>query len=90
MDRDDWRSGGHSVGNEEFYEPSGEEVCDHGGWTGGEFVLGGSSGQGLAGNAGGTMAAGNLSRREILAKAAEERVKKTRQVEDEGEGDGAE
>lgn len=86
VNRDDWRTGGNSVGNEEYYEPTGEEVCDHGGWTGGEFVLGGSSSQGLVGNAGGTMAAGNLSRREILAKAAEERVKKTREVEDEGEG----
>src|SRR6201992_923432 len=34
----DWRSGGHTVGDAEFYEGGdGEEVDDHGGWTGGEF-----------------------------------------------------
>ncbi|KAK2764301.1 hypothetical protein FQN54_008993 [Arachnomyces sp. PD_36] len=74
---DYWGAGGgkgRSVGGEEFYNPEdwdrsvagGEEgvVDDHGGWTGGEFVLGG--GQGV----------GGLSRREILAKAAEERMKR--------------
>jgi len=84
----DWRSGGHSVGNDEYYE-GGEEVDDHGGWTGGEFVLGASSageaesvGQGSQG----------MSRREILAKAAEERMKKLReqsgQSENAGNGSG--
>lgn len=86
VERDDWRAGGHSVGNEEFYEPAEEEVHDHGGWTGGEYVLGATSGQSLVSNTGDTIAAGNLSRREILAKAAEERMKKTRQVEDNNEG----
>jgi WLM domain len=63
----DWRSGGHTVGNQEFYEA--EEIDDHGGWHGGEFVLGGEpGGQGQG-----------LSRREILAKAAEERIKKLRE-----------
>ncbi|KAH8820555.1 zinc metallo protein-like proteinase [Xylogone sp. PMI_703] len=67
----DWRSGGHSLGSEEFYEGSGgdEDVDDHGGWVGGEFVVGGGS----------SAAAGQgLSRREILARAAEERMKKLR------------
>ncbi|KAH8593182.1 zinc metallo protein-like proteinase [Bisporella sp. PMI_857] len=75
----DWRSGGHTVGNEEYY---GEEVDDHGGWTGGEFVLGGSS-------AGGSSSTG-LSRREIMAKAAEAR--KARESNDrshDGGGSGA-
>ncbi|RFU33397.1 hypothetical protein B7463_g2953, partial [Scytalidium lignicola] len=69
----DWRSGGHSLGNEEFYEGASgneEEVDDHGGWSGGEFVVGGGSaalpGQGL-------------TRREVLAKAAEERIKRLRE-----------
>ncbi|KAF2128884.1 WLM-domain-containing protein [Dothidotthia symphoricarpi CBS 119687] len=85
VDRDDWRSGGNSVGSEEFYEPGpGEdEVCDHGGWTGGEFVLGGRGGSGVvASNAGGSVQMG-LSRREVLAKAAEERAKRTREAEQE-------
>ncbi|RYP29818.1 hypothetical protein DL767_006559 [Monosporascus sp. MG133] len=71
VDRGDWRSGGRSVGDAEYYEPVGssEEVAyDHGGWTGGEFVLGGGNGPSAGGGA--------LSRREIMAKAAEERIKK--------------
>lgn len=74
VDRGDWKRGGHAVGGEaaEYYEPVGasEEVAyDHGGWTGGEFVLGGSSGSSSGGG-------GALNRREIIARAAEERIKK--------------
>ena len=91
--RDDWRTGGHSVGNQEYYEPSEDEMnmCDHGGWTGGEFVLGSGSGGGetLVSSAGGSVAAGSLSRREVLAKAAEERMKRTKQAEDESRGAGS-
>lgn len=84
VDRDDWTRGGHSVGNQEYAEGPEEEVFDHGGWTGGEFVLGGSGaggGETLLSSAGGTVQAGSLSRREILAKAAEERMKRARQAE---------
>ncbi|KZM24559.1 uncharacterized protein EKO05_0008671 [Ascochyta rabiei] len=91
VQRDDWKSGGKSVGNQEFYEPSEEEMnmCDHGGWTGGEFVLG-SAGDGgtLVSSAGGSVATGSLNRREILAKAAEERAKKTKQADEESRGAG--
>lgn len=75
----DWRSGGHSLGNEEFYEGAQEEeeVHDYGGWEGGEYVLGASSGA-SAESVGGTEAEG-LSRREILARAAEERIRKLRE-----------
>ncbi|KAH8899708.1 WLM-domain-containing protein [Thozetella sp. PMI_491] len=62
----DWKSGGHAVGDEEFAPSRGDEeedVMDHGGWSGGEFVLGSGSGESTAG----------LSRREILARAAEQR-----------------
>jgi hypothetical protein len=84
VQRDDWKSGGRSVGNEEFYEPDGtEEVHDHGGWTGGDFVLGGSSHESVMGSASGKVEAGNLSRREIIAKAAEERMKRTKRAEEE-------
>lgn len=89
----DWRSGGRSVSEQVFYEPSGEEgeVCDHGGWTGGEFVLGGK-GEGTAtqvGAVGGSVVTGAMDRREVLAKAAEERARKTRVAEEEGrDGDG--
>ncbi|KAK8094904.1 hypothetical protein PG997_001589 [Apiospora hydei] len=48
--RADWRKNGRSVGGEdlaEVYEPSEEVAYDHGGWTGGEFVLGvGRTGRG--------------------------------------------
>lgn len=83
VDRDDWRAGGRSVGNEEYYEPGEEEVYDHGGWTGGEFVLGGGGGgETVVSSAGGDVPAGNLSRREILARAAEERMKRAKQAEE--------
>ncbi|KAF2033525.1 WLM-domain-containing protein [Setomelanomma holmii] len=72
--RDDWKSGGRSVGDEEFYDPGQEEVHDHGGWTGGDFVLGRRSG---------STSAGTMSRREIIARAAEERMKRTKQAEEE-------
>ncbi|KAF2462383.1 WLM domain-containing protein, partial [Lineolata rhizophorae] len=71
--RDDWRSGGHAVGDEEFYNPN-DEIGDHvdgGGWTGGEFVLGRA--EGSTGNTG-----IELSRRDILARAAEERARKAK------------
>ncbi|KAI0131335.1 WLM-domain-containing protein [Daldinia grandis] len=83
--RADWTRGGRNVGDAGFYEPeaAAEEVAyDHGGWTGGEFVLGG-------GNVGGAAAAvgqGTLSRREVIAKAAEERMKKQKQAEEEARG----
>ena len=67
--------GGRAVGGAgggEYYGGGEEEVHDDGGWTGGEFVLGvsgaESSGQGM-------------SRREILAKAAEQRMKRARESE---------
>ncbi|KAI0017721.1 WLM domain-containing protein [Xylariomycetidae sp. FL0641] len=67
--RSDWKSGGQSVGESDFYDPSEEVAYDHGGWTGGEFVLGGGTPAGAANAEGGA-----LSRREILAKAAEKRL----------------
>lgn len=76
----DWRSGGHSLGEEEFY---GGEVDDHGGWTGGEFVLGvGRTENAVQGSSAG------MSRREILAKAAEERIKRLRDESGPGENTG--
>ncbi|WQF82541.1 Putative WLM domain, Ubiquitin-like domain superfamily [Colletotrichum destructivum] len=70
VDAADWKHGGHTVGQQSssYYAPGDEEeegFEDHGAWEGGDFVVGGS-----AANATG------LSRREILAKAAEERVKR--------------
>jgi len=93
--RDDWKSGGRSVGNDEFYNPEdagAEEVHDHGGWTGGEFTLG-SAGGGEGKLGGGSNSSGSvmggLSRREVLAKAAEERFKKTKEVEKEERAEGS-
>ncbi|CAI6333720.1 unnamed protein product [Periconia digitata] len=84
--RDDWKSGGRTVGDEE-YADAPEEVYDHGGWTGGEFVLG-SSGDTVVSSAGGTIHAGNLSRRDVLARAAEERAKKAKQARNEDSNGG--
>ncbi|KAJ4378824.1 hypothetical protein N0V86_005697 [Didymella sp. IMI 355093] len=90
--RDDWKSGGKSVGNQEYYEPTEEEMnmCDHGGWTGGEFKLGSGGDEAtLVSSAGGSVATGSLDRREILAKAAEERAKRAKQTEEESRGAGS-
>ncbi|KAJ5985538.1 hypothetical protein N7499_008178 [Penicillium canescens] len=79
----DWKSGGHSVSGQEFYNPrdwesvqgAEGEFVDECGWTGGEFVLGGLR-EDEAGRRAGAGASGAESRREIMARAAEERMKK--------------
>ena len=72
----DWKSGGRAVSEEVFYDPRGSEGAgehvDGGGWTGGEYVLGGGSGSGSSGV--------GMSRREAMAKAAEERMKRQREA----------
>lgn len=78
VERNDWRRGGNSVGGEEFYNPGDEgvsdEEADEGGWSGGEFVLGGGNS-----NAGTVQP---LSRREIMAAAAEERIRRQREAKE--------
>lgn len=74
VERDDWKGGGRPLTDEVFYEP-GEEEVDGGGWTGGQFVLGGAGGK-----------QGELSRREAMAKAAEERIRRQREASGGGEG----
>ena len=74
VDAADWKSGGHRVSTQEFYNPADweargeEDFIDECGWTGGEFVLGGLGTV--------TTASGSESRREIIARAAEERMRK--------------
>lgn len=78
VDAGDWKSGGHKVSSQEFYNPADweaqgdQDFIDECGWTGGEFVLGGLGTSG---------ASGSESRREIIARAAEERMKKEGQKE---------
>jgi hypothetical protein len=72
VEKNDWRRGGHSVAGEEFFNPDDEgvdEEADGGGWMGGEYVLGGESSASAS-------SAEPLSRREIMARAAEERIKR--------------
>ncbi|GKZ39281.1 hypothetical protein AbraIFM66950_012225 [Aspergillus brasiliensis] len=83
VERGDWTKSGRTVGDQDFYNPGDwEGVQEHGlvvdekGWTGGQFVLGGGGG-GVGDGRG-------ESRREILAKAAEERMKRAREREGEG------
>lgn len=80
VEKGDWTRGGHKLSEQEFYNPSDweeegqrgdEEWVDHGGWTGGEYVLGGGQTVGQA--------VGGLSRREIMARAAEDRLKREQQ-----------
>ena len=85
--RDDWSRGGRALAAHPLPAPphDDDDECDLGGWTGGQFVLGTSARQETV-VTGAEVPAGSLSRREILARAAEERMKKTRQAEGEGEG----
>jgi len=91
VERGDWRSGGRSLSDEVFYESGeGGEHVDGGGWSGGEFVLGAGAGTGVGtgtGSAGMGTSGGQLSRRDILARAAEERMRKQRAAEQGHRGD---
>ncbi|CZT11721.1 probable WSS1 Protein involved in sister chromatid separation and segregation [Rhynchosporium agropyri] len=90
VEKADYTKSGFMVGEGAAYaEGSGEdeEVDDHGGWTGGEFVLGASRGGGA--ESVGTRGSGEgISRREILAKAAEKRMKRMREQQS-GESENA-
>ncbi|GFP58543.1 ubiquitin and WLM domain-containing metalloprotease SPCC1442.07c [Trichoderma asperellum] len=75
VDAADWKSSGQTIGESSRYHISGQDEEedvheDDGGWTGGEFVLGGSK-----------MSSAGLSRREILAQAALERQRKEAEEE---------
>ena len=80
VDTADYRSNGKRLTDQEFYDPgdwersSREEHIDERGWTGGEYVLGG-----LGNSSGSASKGGAESRREILAKAAEERMRRQRE-----------
>ncbi|KAL9131736.1 MAG: hypothetical protein Q9217_000411 [Psora testacea] len=79
--QNDWKSGGQALSNEVFYDPEDREGSgghvDGGGWSGGEFVLGGSGGKKAEGR--------GFGRREVMARAAEERMRRQKEV---GKGDG--
>ncbi|KAI9038825.1 putative zinc metalloproteinase [Aspergillus affinis] len=92
VERADWKHGGRRVTEEDFYNPGDwqemedqGEVVDECGWTGGEFVLGGGRGNSAAAAAGsgsaggGEGVGGSHSRREMMARAAEERMRKERE-----------
>ncbi|KAI4137989.1 MAG: hypothetical protein L6R39_007016 [Caloplaca ligustica] len=76
VEENDWRSGGHALTDQEFYNPDDSgpdgEHMDGGGWTGGEFVLGSNSTLSPVADVRG------IGRRELMAQAAEERLRKQR------------
>lgn len=81
VDAGDWKSGGHRLTQQDFYDPGdwenaqlGGEAVDERGWTGGEFVLGGLK-EGDAGRRAGVDDE-DESMREVLARAAEARKRK--------------
>lgn len=70
----DWTKHGRTVADDEFYNPNDGglgDAVDEGCWTGGSYVLGGG--------------APPLDRREVTARAAEERARKAHEARD-GEG----
>ncbi|KAJ5832637.1 hypothetical protein N7474_000948 [Penicillium riverlandense] len=81
----------HRLTEDEFYNPAdwdsvqgGLEHVDEKGWTGGEFVLGGLR-EDDAGRRVGLAESSSESRREILARAAEERMRKGRKQTEQGD-----
>lgn len=93
VETSDWRSGGRALTRQEYYTPYEEDHAeDHGAWTGGEYVLGSSgTNQGVSGPSSTSTLDRTTprSRREILARAAEERMRRQRSVgrqEDEARG----
>ncbi|KAL9136175.1 MAG: hypothetical protein Q9175_002608 [Cornicularia normoerica] len=79
----DWKHGGQAISNEVFYDREEREesggLVDGGGWSGGEFVLGGNGGKHGAPSQ-------MLNRREAMAKAAEERMRRQRDAGSGGSG----
>ncbi|EXJ80070.1 hypothetical protein A1O3_08356 [Capronia epimyces CBS 606.96] len=74
VERNDTLHGGHRLSSEEFYNSNDlydAEHTDHGGWTGGDFVLGRSDD---------APSEVGLSRREIIARAAMSRQQKEREA----------
>lgn len=91
----DWKHGGHKIADENVYDgpihkggfgdDDEEYADDHGGWTGGEFVLGAAIGTERPAGDGPSQGQGGMSRREMLAKAAEQRIKR---LQNHGQGSG--
>ncbi|XHG06941.1 hypothetical protein AWENTII_010114 [Aspergillus wentii] len=81
VDAADWKHGGRRVTEQDFYNPDDweaekdAEVIDERGWTGGEFVLGGPR-QDAVGGGREQIRSGTESRRDMMARAAEERLRK--------------
>ncbi|OAL36560.1 hypothetical protein AYO20_04176 [Fonsecaea nubica] len=77
VERNDTLHGGHRLSNEEFYDPNDTyedaEHADHGGWTGGSYVLGGSK-------EGDVESASGLSRRDIVLRATLGRLQKEKEA----------
>lgn len=74
----DYHKSGRSLNDgDSYYGADEEDIDDHGGWTGGDFVLG-TSAVGSSQSADAPLGAG-ISRREVLAKAAEERMRRQRE-----------
>ena len=74
----DWLKEGRTVGSEEYRPVEDDTHEDGGGWVGGEYTLGGGSGSTTG-----------MSRREILARAAESRWKGMNDAKkDDGQGRG--
>lgn len=76
VDAADWKSGGNTLAESSRYTVTGnddeeEYPEDHGGWIGGEFVLGGVK----------SSTATGMNRREVLAQAALERQQKQVEAE---------
>ena len=96
VDKADWKSRGRALTDEEFYTSStgssspyngAGDHMDHGGWTGGEYTLGVDSSDASASYPTSTRH-DRMTRREILAQAAEKRMEQQRRITYDREGKG--
>lgn len=73
----DWTTGGRALTNQVFYNPpEQEQKVDEAGWQGGSFKLGGGGSTKSSATGAAKPVGQELSRREIMARAAEERMKR--------------
>ncbi|KAK3397423.1 WLM-domain-containing protein [Sordaria brevicollis] len=93
VERADYNKGGRTVGGDDYtpgpvsnqLEEEENAVYDHGGWTGGTYVLGGGGDEarpsGSSAQSASRSTTEGLTRREIMAKAVEERLKRLKREE---------
>ncbi|KAL7275186.1 hypothetical protein RUND412_001885 [Rhizina undulata] len=82
----DWTTGGRALTDQVFYNPPEQQQADTAGWKGGSFKLGGGATTKGPLSGAEKPVGGELSRRELMARAVEERMKKLGKSSGSGSG----